>query len=235
MNNDMKLDPKLEQLHKKLNKHVEEQFKNWKSFVYAQDKGFYQGFDEIQIDGCRPTEKRFKRYNIEKYLLNDNSALDIGCNCGFLTIFTSRYLSHIDGVELNSYLVKIGNDTKDYLKINNVNFHTSSFEDYKTEKKYDIIFSLANDETIDGNTKFTFCEYLQKILDLLKEDGLLMFETVSPDTYEPKLFKPKLEFLKKHFIILEDKMVKSEYPINVPERRFLVLKKKQETMLYTQN
>ena len=104
MNNDMKLDPKLEQLHKKLNKHVEEQFKNWKSFVYAQDKGFYQGFDEIQIDGCRPTEKRFKRYNIEKYLSNDNSALDIGCNCGFLTIFTSRYLSLVIDNSIDSLM-----------------------------------------------------------------------------------------------------------------------------------
>lgn len=235
MTNDVNLDHNLEQLHKKLSKHVEEQLKNWKSFIYAQSKGFYQGFDEIQIDGCRPTEKRFKRYNIEKFLSKEKSALDIGCNCGFLTIFTSRYLSQIDGVELNPYLIKIGNDTKDYLKINNVNFYTSSFEDYKTEKKYDVIFSLANDETIDGNTKFTFHEYSQKIFDLLTDDGLLMFETVSPDIYEPKLFKPKLEFLKKHFIILEDKMVKSEYPINVAERRFLVLKKKQEKTLYTQN
>ena len=52
-----------------------------------------------------------------------------------------------------------------------------------------------------------------------------MFETVSTDTYEPRIFLPKLQFLKKHFEVIEDKMVKSEYPINVPERRFLVLKK----------
>jgi hypothetical protein len=52
-----------------------------------------------------------------------------------------------------------------------------------------------------------------------------MFETVSPDTYEPKLFQPKLKLLKKKFTVLEDKMVKSEYPKNVPERRFLILRK----------
>jgi len=94
------------------------------------------------------------------------------------------------------------------------------------DKKHDVVFSLANDETIDGNTKFTFVEYVQKILNCLNDGGYLMFETVSPDTYEPKLFKPKLKLLNEHFYILEDKMVKSEYPINVPERRFLVLKKK---------
>ena len=52
-----------------------------------------------------------------------------------------------------------------------------------------------------------------------------MFETVSPDTYGPRLFQPKLKLLKKKFVVLEDKMVKSEYPKNVPERRFLILRK----------
>jgi len=220
-----KTEVELDQLHKKLKSHLDEQSKNYTSFVYAQQKGFYQGFDEIKIDGCRPSEIRFDRYQIEKYLSKNKTVLDIGCNCGFLALLISRYVFHIDGVELNPYLVKIGNDTKEYLKVDNLYFYASSFEDYKTDKKYDIIFSLANDETIDGNTKFTFIEYIQKILDLLKNEGHLMFETVSTDTFEPRIFKPKLEFLKKKFIILEDKMVKSEYPINVPERRFLVLKK----------
>ena len=220
------LNPHLNELHQKLRGHLEEQAKDWKSFVYAKDKGFYQGFEEIKIDGCRPTEQRFERYKIEKYLSNDKSGLDIGCNCGFLTSYVSRFLAHIDGVELNPYLVKIANDTKNFLKIDNANFFTSSFENFQIDKKYDVIFSLANDETIDENTKFTFVEYIQKVMDYLNDDGYLMFETVSPDTYEPRLFKPKLKLLKEYFSILEDKMVKSEYPINVPERRFLVLRKK---------
>ena len=164
MSNNNKSSYELESLHKKLEKHIESQSKNWKSFVYAKGKQFYQGFDEIEIDGCRPTEKRFTRYQIEKYLSKEKSTLDIGCNCGFLTLFISRYVSQIDGVELNPYLVSIAKDTKDFLKIENANFYTSGFEDFKTEKKYDIIFSLANDETIDGNTKFSFKEYIQKIL-----------------------------------------------------------------------
>ena len=106
-----------------------------------------------------------------------------------------------------------------------MNFYSSRFEDFKPNHSYDIIFSLANDETIDGNTKFTFEEYIQKIYNSLNENGLLMFETVSPDTYEPKLFQPKLKLLKKKFTVLEDTMVKSEYPKNVPERRFLILRK----------
>lgn len=215
----------LEALHKKLWRHIEDQANNWQSFVYAKEKGFYQGFEEIKIDGWRPSEKRLERYNIGKYLTKTKSALDIGCNCGFFTIVVSRHVKDIDGVEINPYMIAIAEDTKEFLKIQNASFLTSSFEKYQTDKKYDIIFSLANDETIDGNTKFTFKEYMEKIDQLLTHDGIVIFETVSPDTYQPKLFQPKLEFIKKHFHILEDKMVISEYPVNVPERRFLVLSK----------
>ena len=42
-----------------------EQKSNWKSFVYAQQMGFYQGFEEISLPGCRPTEKRLERYDIK--------------------------------------------------------------------------------------------------------------------------------------------------------------------------
>ena len=215
----------LASLHKKLAGHLENQSKNWKSFVYAKEKGFYQGFEEIKIDGWRPSEKRFAKYDIERYLSKNKSALDIGCNCGFFTIVVSRYVKDIDGVEINPHMVDIANDTKEFLKVQNASFVTSSFEKYQADKKYDVIFSLANDETIDGNTKFTFSEYMKKIEQSLMDDGLVMFETVSPDTYAPKLFQPKLDYIKKHFVILEDKMVKSEYPVNVPERRFLILKK----------
>ena len=53
-----------------------------------------------------------------------------------------------------------------------------------------------------------------------------MWETVSMDTYDPELFDPKRKVFEEFFNLLEERMVKSEYPVNVPERRFLVLKKK---------
>ena len=150
-------------------------------------------FRSIKIDGWRPSEKRFARYDIEKYLSKTKSALDIGCNCGFFTIVVSRHVKHIDGVEINPYLVNIANDTKEFLKIQNASFITSSFEKYQADKKYDVIFSLANDETIDGNTKFTFKEYISKINDLLTEKGHLIFESQATDAYEPERFEPKNE------------------------------------------
>ncbi len=61
------------------------------------------------------------------------------------------------------------------------------------------------------STKFTFKEYVDKILNLLNDEGYLMFETVSPDTYEPRLFEPKFQILSSVFTILDDIMVESEY------------------------
>ena len=219
-------DLELKKLHDKLNGHIEEQHKNWKSFVYAKQNGFYQGLDEIKIQGCRSTEKRFKEYKIEKFFGKNFSGLDICSNCGFFTIYVSRYLGSMDGVEINPYMVKIANDTKDFLKIDNVNFYTSSFEEFKPKRRYDLIFSLANDETIDGLTKFTFAEYIQKIADLLNEHGILAFESQAKDAYYIKKFESKLEIMKKNFDVLEQRIVKSEYPVNVPKRYFLILQRK---------
>ena len=85
------LEPELAELHKKLEHHILEQKSNWKSFVYAQQMSFYQGFDEIKLPGCRPTEQRLERYDIKKYLTTEKVALDIGCNCGFLVLHLSKF------------------------------------------------------------------------------------------------------------------------------------------------
>jgi len=216
----------LETLHSKLKKHLEDQARDWKSLVYAKEKGFYQGLDQIKIDGWRPSEKRFARYDIEKYLLKTKSGLDIGCNCGFFTIVVSKYVGHINRIDINPHLVGIANDTKEFLKIPNADFFVTGFENYEPSKKFDVVFSLGNDETIDGNTKFTFSEYIEKIYGLLLNGGYLIFESQAADAYEPERLEPKLEILKKYFNIVEKKTVESEYPVNVPKRIFIILKKK---------
>jgi len=214
----------LTDLHEKLKNHVVKQNENWKSIIYAKEKGFYQGYDKIKIDGWRPSEKRLDSYNIQKYLDKQKTGLDIGSNCGFFTLHLSNYLKSMDGVEINPYLIDISNDTKEYLEIENTNFHNCSFEDFKIDTKFDVIFSLANDSTIDGNTKFNFSEYIDKIISLLSNDGLIIFESQAMDMIPPSKFEPKLNYLKKYFSVIEERLVTSEYPVNVPNRKFLVLK-----------
>ena len=215
----------LEQLHSKLREHLKEQNEKWEHFVYSKKDGFYQGLEEIKIRGSRSSEKRFEEYNIEKYLSKEKKALDIGSNCGFFSIFVSKFVGNILGVEINRYLIAIANDTKNYLGLENAKFTNSSFEEFKTDERFDLIFSLANDSTIDDNTKFNFSEYIQKILDLLNDGGIVIFESQAIDTMVSEKFEEKFRFLDGKFEVLEKRKIVSEYPVNVPYRDFVVLKK----------
>ena len=164
----------LQDLHKKLNQHLENQSKNWSSFIYAKEKGFYQGFDEIKIDGWRPTENRFRTYDIDKYLSKEKLALDIGSNCGFFTLHVSKFVKEIDGVEINPYLTSISEDTKNFLHIPNANFHNSSFENFKTEKKFDVILNMEIVEHVEDIDFF-----LKSCSKLLKKNGLMFVATIN--------------------------------------------------------
>lgn len=214
----------LDKLHTKLQAHLARQDKEWDHFIYSKQDGFYQGLDEIKIIGSRSSEKRFEEYEILEHLSKNKTILDIGSNCGFFSIYVSKYVEKIFGVEINPYLVAISNDVKDYLNINNANFINSSFEEFHIDEKFDIIFSFANDSTIDDNTKFSFSEYIEKIKNLLKDDGLLIFESQAIDSIMSEQLDEKINYLKKDFIILKRKKVSSEYPKNVPFRDFLILK-----------
>jgi len=206
-----------------------EQNKNYDDFIYSKKSGFYQGFDEIGIEGSRPTEQRFKTYNIEKYLDKNKNALDIGSNCGFFTTYVGNYLKSILGVEINSYLTKIGFETAKFLKKDNIFFENTRFEDFQSNTKFDIIFSLANDSTIDGNTEFSFFEYIDKIFDLMNTNGYLIFESQAIDMILKKKFIIKKEYLQKKFNIIENRIIPSTYPITVKERHLLILQKSENS------
>ena len=150
--------------------------------------------------------------------------LDIGSNCGFVSLYTSEFVKNVIGVEINPFLVKISNETKVFLEIKNVKFICSAFEEYKTEEKFDIVYSFANDSTIDSNTTLNFDEYIDKIKKLLKDDGILIFEGQAIDSMISEQFEQKFNFLKLNFDVLEKRKISSEYPLNVPMRDFLILK-----------
>ncbi len=192
-------------------------------------KGFYQGLDEIKIEGCRNTEKRFEEYNIEKYLSKEKSTLDIGSNCGFVVIYLAKSVKKSSGVEINPFLVNISNDVKEFLQKKNVEYFCSKFENFEPREKFDIVCSFANDSTIDDNTDFNFREYIEKIFNLLNNDGHVFFESQALDAFVPGAFNEKREIIKEYFDILEEKMVHSEYPVGVPKRFFLILKKSNIT------
>ena len=221
----------MSQLKNEIAHQLELERKEWKSLVYGHDMDLpYQGYERIGLKGCRSTEQRFKEYNINKYLDNTKTILDIGSNMGLVSIYLTDYVKKVIGIEINPYLVNIGNAVKNELELSNVEFTKTRFEDYNTDEKFDIILSLANDHTIDKNTQFTLFEYLKKIVSLLKKDGLLFFESQATDVQNRFIravkFGPKVKVIEDRFTIIERKKVKSDYPRNIPHREFLVCKKK---------
>ena len=134
---------------------------------------FYQSFEKLHIDGQRPTKYRFFSYGLDRLLNKEHSVLDIGCNCGFLSLFVSEYVKSIDGIELNQTLVDIANETKSFLGVNNCNFFCSDFSQFSTDKKYDVIFSFAVHHWIN----MPMSEYSAKLSDLLKQNGFVVFES----------------------------------------------------------
>ena len=80
----------LDELHVKLNQYLKDQSENWPHFIYSKEKGFYQGFDKIDLPGSRSTEKRFHEYDIFNYFSKKKKILDIGSNCGFVCLYSSE-------------------------------------------------------------------------------------------------------------------------------------------------
>ena len=138
----LKQNPILTDLHHELNELRDAQNKKWKSHVYC-DGYFYQGFQKIGISGIKPTERRMENYSINQYFDKTKSCLDIGSNAGFLSCHLAESVKLVDAIELNPFLLKMGEAVKSFLELQNVNFIHGDFISYEFQKKYDLIFSLS--------------------------------------------------------------------------------------------
>lgn len=177
---------------------------------------FYQSLPQLSIIGQRSTEKRFKIYKLEKILNKDQEVLDIGCNVGFFDIFISKHIKHIDGIDINKKLIYIGNMVKNYLKINNISFFDCSFEDFKLDKKYDMVFLFA----IYHWTSYSFTEFLFKVKKLLKPNGYIIIESHNIHTID-KTFDERISYIEKMALKkLWDGKIKDDGDI---ERKYAIL------------
>lgn len=212
-------------LHLKLIDQLNSQKNNWERFVYCNGY-FYQGYEKIGISGIKPTQKRMKNYDINEYLNKNMAVLDIGSNNGFLALDISDKVKKVTGIEYNEYLNKIGNETKNYLGIDNVNFITEDFKTYQTEEKYDAILSLSNHSTVDKGLDTSFESFVLKIYNQLNSGGYLFFE--SHDLIKiDKDMNEKFQTAQKYFDPIKYKMVKKFYPPDV-DKLFIVLKKRDD-------
>jgi cyclopropane fatty-acyl-phospholipid synthase-like methyltransferase len=107
------------------------------------------------------------------------------------------------GIDNNKYLIKICSVICKYLNLKNVSFEMTSFENFNPRSKFDIVLSLANHKTFDGNTKQSIYSYFEKINSFLNPDGLLIFESHPPQIENEEQLENVIKSLKIFFDIKE--------------------------------
>lgn len=219
-------------IHKEIFGHLYRQHLNW-SNSYCHGYA-YQGFEKIGISGIKPTEIRMQGYDVDDCISENMRILDIGSNCGFMSLYISEKCKHVDAIEYNPYLTLIGEKTSEYLNINNVSFIENDFYEHIPEDKYDAVFSLANHATIDEKLVMNFEEYISKIFYLLNDGGYLFFEThnvFGPGTGGPGDdgdLDAKFDIVERYFDIVKMKMTKQFVTAHDIDKLFIVLKRKPQ-------
>jgi len=191
-------------LHRQINGLLEKAASEWNSYDYGEGY-FYQSFQKVGISGLRITEQRVRAMNLAQRLKN-RRVLEIGCNTGFVALSVADTVENISGFDINPCLVQIGQAVAEYLKISNVSLLTSSFEAFQPDRKYDVVLSFANHDTYDGNTKQSLQDYFLKCRNVLKTNGLLLFES-HPPQLEGDGFKNVCTIINEFFIVQEKKVL----------------------------
>ncbi|TFF89496.1 MAG: class I SAM-dependent methyltransferase [Promethearchaeota archaeon] len=166
---------------------------------------FYQSLEELNINSGRNTSKRFAKYNLEEILKSNYYVLDIGCNSGFFSVKSSKYVKEIDAFDNKFGHILTGNLVKLFLGIKNINFFHSNIEHFSTKKKYDVVYSFAIHHWISLDIN----EYAKKLRKFTRDGGYLFFESHDLDTFD-KDFQKKLNVVLDKGFKIENKIYMKE-------------------------
>lgn len=175
----------------------------WRMFIcsnqYFGGLYLYQSYEPLNIPGSRPTEERFKEYNLEKIIKPNYKILDIGCNMGFFSLYSSRFAKEVTGFDINESLVNIANYTKKRLNIQNVEFHHGDFISYQPSEKFDVIYAFAVYKWIG----ISMNELLDKIKHMLNDGGYILIESNNYHVVEEE-FESDLDGISKNEFSIVD-------------------------------
>jgi hypothetical protein len=196
----------------------------------------YQGLERIGISGCKPSGQRLAQYDIHEYLADHPTILDVGSNCGFFAVELSRHASMVHGIELNPYLNQLTACAASFLGVTNLRQVQQDFTTFWTQDRFDVVFSLSNHHTIDGNLALSFEEYVAKLYYLIAENGVLMFE--SHNIFGPGQGGPgddgdleqKFDIAERYFAIEKVKMVCAFVNEGDVDKLFVVLRRRPRVL-----
>lgn len=171
-------DETLRKVHLQLSEILKRQTREWPHYDYGEGY-FYQGLASLGITGLRSTEARISSYGLLDHVAG-KSVLDIGCNAGFLAVTLAKVAKDVTGFDINPFLIEAGNVAARVLQRDNVRLSAGAFEDMKLEGPYDVVMSLANHSTFDGQTRYSLNAYFDRCRSLLRPRGLFLFESHTP-------------------------------------------------------
>lgn len=120
--------------------------------------------------------------SVSPILSNDKKVLDIGSATGTLCFYLASKVLSIDGIELSLNAYRQAKLNKNKLGVKNVNFINSSIEEYKTDKKYDLVMCFEVLEHIENDLLV-----LQKINKMMKENSTFVISIPSKNAPLHKL------------------------------------------------
>lgn len=165
--------------------------------VFGGDARFYQSYERLGIIGNRNTSYRIGTYGLYEWIDEHMSILDIGCNMGFFDLAIADKVNSVVGLEYDKWFLEFGERVKKYEKINNVKFLQGDFKEYKTDEKFDMIFSFAVHKWIG----LPLHDYFLRLSKLLNDDGVVLFESHGIDTYDEGLDEKMEELVSDIFTI----------------------------------
>ena len=139
----------------------------------------YQSHPGLALSGQRNSEERMNAYDIATYLKRTDCVLDIGCNCGMLDLMIAEYVHHITGVDIDAEMVHMADLTRDYLQIENADFHQRDLfcSSESDEDKYDAVCCFAIHQPIINWGEVSPRLFVDTISKHLKSNGILFFES----------------------------------------------------------
>lgn len=176
-------------LHRKIEDLLRQQRQQYGKYYYFYGSP-YQALGILGVYGERGTEERFDAYGLRDLIRAEDNVLDIGCNCGFVALYTSfRTGCRAEGIDINPYMIGIGNLCAEYLRISDrTRFKAVRIQDYVPDRKFSVVFSFATHWTDDENYRVPIREHFERCAGYLEGNGLLVFETHAADVGNPAFY-----------------------------------------------
>lgn len=131
----------LPELHRRIDQTLQKQRAEYGDYYYFYSQP-YQALGVLGVYGERSTEERFEAYGLRDLIRPEDRVLDVGCNCGFIALYTSfRTGCRVDGVDINPYMIQIGNHCAEYLRISDrVKLLAVRIQDFAALAQYSVLF-----------------------------------------------------------------------------------------------